>query len=677
MPSRAHACVVAACLAFGLSLAVPAQSAELTPRALVELTDLSGIAMSPDARWAAFRTERPSIADNDLRLEWHVVGLDGAGLPRQVADGGRPIWGGAGTIVQDAAVWSPDSRFIYFRKLGPQGVQVWRARISDGRAAQVTADPADIRRFRIDPSGASLTYEVEGADRAAILAAEKAEQDSGIHIDSTIDVTQSLTSAVDINGRLASERLSGRWFERSNVLGSRAPRLKRLTIGSGSGEPIAGEFDLKSGSGEDRLVARRPDGGAIAFVRGWGRDSRLRWATAGQPGRSIACESPECARITSVAWRGNSGEIVFAARREGHGAALFGWDTRSGRTRPIAEAEALDHESGGGCAVGSRVAVCTVSSGSQPRRIEAIDLDTGAKRVLFDPNRPLVATFPQARWISWPIGNGRTAWGQLVTPAATGRAPLFVHYYDCSGFLKGGTGDLWPFHLFAKAGFAALCVQQLSPNEGEGDDNVAQYELGMKAVQAAIRHLDKAGIIDPKRVGMGGLSFGSEVAIWTAMNSDALAAVSIASPTLDPATYYFYNSLPGRDFRKMIETAWGLRHPDVEPGPWKRLSAGMNVDRLNAPILMQMPEQEYRYNVRLYTEMIHNGRAADMYAFPNERHLMAQPRHRLAIYRRNLDWFRFWLQGIDPADRNESERWKALRTKHCETIKNQQAFCRK
>jgi hypothetical protein len=53
-----------------------------------------------------------------------------------------------------------------------------------------------------------------------------------------------------------------------------------------------------------------------------------------------------------------------------------------------------------------------------------------------------------------------------------------------------------------------------------------------------------------------------------------------------------------------------------------------------------------------------------MVVFPNEYHVKWQPAHRLAIYNRNLDWFRFWLQDYedpDPAKTEQYTRWRQFR----------------
>jgi hypothetical protein len=53
--------------------------------------------------------------------------------------------------------------------------------------------------------------------------------------------------------------------------------------------------------------------------------------------------------------------------------------------------------------------------------------------------------------------------------------------------------------------------------------------------------------------------------------------------------------------------------------------------------------------------------------YPNEVHIKNQPKHRYEIYNRNLDWFRFWLQGEedkDPAKDDQYKRWRKLKAQH-------------
>jgi hypothetical protein len=53
-----------------------------------------------------------------------------------------------------------------------------------------------------------------------------------------------------------------------------------------------------------------------------------------------------------------------------------------------------------------------------------------------------------------------------------------------------------------------------------------------------------------------------------------------------------------------------------------------------------------------------------MIVYPEEEHVKHQPKHRLRVYQRNIDWFRFWLQDHQDADPSKAEqyaRWRELR----------------
>jgi hypothetical protein len=54
----------------------------------------------------------------------------------------------------------------------------------------------------------------------------------------------------------------------------------------------------------------------------------------------------------------------------------------------------------------------------------------------------------------------------------------------------------------------------------------------------------------------------------------------------------------------------------------------------------------------------------ELIVYPEEGHIKSQPKHRYAIYQRNLDWFNFWLQDKedpDPRKKDQYARWRALR----------------
>jgi dipeptidyl aminopeptidase/acylaminoacyl peptidase len=146
------------------------------------------------------------------------------------------------------------------------------------------------------------------------------------------------------------------------------------------------------------------------------------------------------------------------------------------------------------------------------------------------------------------------------------------------------------------------------------------------------------------------------------MHSIQLAAASIASTQVEPA-YYWANSFAGRDTPEMLRRVWGLGPPGETPQAWASLSPALNVERIHAPMLVQIPEQEYRMIPEFIAKLSRSNTPSEVYAFPNEPHILVQPRHRAAAYARNLDWFRYWLQGYedpDPAKETQYIRWRAM-----------------
>jgi dipeptidyl aminopeptidase/acylaminoacyl peptidase len=164
---------------------------------------------------------------------------------------------------------------------------------------------------------------------------------------------------------------------------------------------------------------------------------------------------------------------------------------------------------------------------------------------------------------------------------------------------------------------------------------------------------------------MGGVSFGSEMTMWTLSHSRLLRAAAIASVHIEPA-YYWMNARPGREnFAQNLLRYWKLGPPDQDPARWKRMSSVGDIGRIEAPVLMQLPENEMRQSVELQSKLA-AARMGELHVFPLAPHIKVEPRQKLAVYQRNLDWFRFWLKDEidpDPAKADQYARWRLLGSK--------------
>lgn len=632
--------VARAALVFALLAAASPAAGQTTPREIAETADISGLAASPDGKWLAYRIERPSVATNRIDVDWYLVASDGNAPRRALGRLGTAWWNDAGLVIPGEAQWAADSQTLIVRALVDGRVALWRTSIDGSGFAPLVVRDGDIERFAMAPDGALIFS--EGPSREAIVRAEERERETGILVDGKTDLAQPLFRGALIAGRPASQRYAGEWFDRVPLLADLQRTIVRRDLRSG-GEAAASADDvavlappLEPKASEDLDFALRPFGACAA--------------SAGCPG---------------LAWRFVAqrplpdGRIAVTLRNRDFAMRLLIWSPKTRSLSALAKSQGLlsgGRDESTPCAPTPTAIFCVEAAPNVPPRLLHIAFD-GAVRIVDSPNPDPDRDGLLAEVIAWQVSGSRAS-GLFVRPKFPGRLPLFVTYYRCPGWPRGGLGDEWPLRALAANGIAALCINTVRAASSAKES----YALGLAAVEAAIDFLAKRGDIDPGSVGMGGLSFGSEVAMWTARHSDLLKAVSIASVQIEPA-YYWFNARPGRAmFADNLHRYWKLPAPDEDQAAWRSLSAAIDIDSIQAPILMQLPEHEARQTVELQSKLA-SARKGELHVFPLAPHIKVEPRQKLAVYERNLDWFRYWLKGEidpDPAKAAQYRRWSRL-----------------
>jgi hypothetical protein len=95
------------------------------------------------------------------------------------------------------------------------------------------------------------------------------------------------------------------------------------------------------------------------------------------------------------------------------------------------------------------------------------------------------------------------------------------------------------------------------------------------------------------------------------------------------------------------------------------MSLADNAESVRAPLLIQASDAEFLPETMTYAELRRFGKPVELYSFPGEHHVKMEPIHRYSIYRRNVQWFEFWLQGREddvPVDPQQYTRWRQLRS---------------
>jgi dipeptidyl aminopeptidase/acylaminoacyl peptidase len=649
--------------------APPGAANAVTISDLVELTDIDGLSVSPDGRFAVFRTERADVGRNAYVLRWHSVDL-GSGQVRNIGSGGEAIYADPGLLQPEKPLWASDGRTIVVRALNDGVVGLWRVDVEgDGMNPLVNGD-ADVLDYMMTADRSGVLYET-GATRDEIRRAELNEYDSGILVDSTVDLSQNLFRGGSINGRMSSQRLVGYWYVRAGLLWRTPHQQRRIDLQSGTDVPVekpkaVPPFTLPSLP--PPVSSADANGNAVASD--WGSGKGVVSATLAD-GRKIVCRNPFCASqwVASFVWLTPSREVLVTFSDVEHRQSLYLWNVAANRLRKLARSDGLlsgDRNGSTACAASASGALCVAASAASPPRLEWIDFATGRRRVVFDPNAVLRPAYhPRVRYLHWAIGGGKQAGGVLMLPegGTSSPAPLYLNYYRCDGFLRGGVGDEWPVPQLLEAGYAVACINSV-PFTGP-QDGVGNYQTGLGAVRPLIDSLARDRIIDPTKVAMGGLSFGSEVAFWIALHSNLLAALSVSSLQLEPAGYWM-SAMPGSDIPATMLRVWGLGDPDKTAARWNQVAPALNAAKIRIPVLFQLPENEARRIPELYARLSGQGTPTELYAYPDEAHLKLQPRHRLAVYQRNLDWFRYWLEDYRDPDREKADqyrRWDQLRSR--------------
>jgi dipeptidyl aminopeptidase/acylaminoacyl peptidase len=628
-------------------------------------TGTSPLAVSPDGRHLAFFiTQQVPEADDvcetlvvlDVSTPPHARTLDSGGRGIRYEEVLRGVRHPSGVFEVNVPMWSPDGDALVYRKRVSGIVQVWRARLDGGPPQQLTHATEDVEAVAWSEDCARVLYSTRPG-RSTFRAAREAEARKGYLYDARI--LPHLGAEPQLPDDLPEVVMALPAEGGSDAPASPADRAHFAP-------PKQTAYEIEPAQGPDGREA-----GADPVDSGYAAPLRV-WAQRGH-GERIACKNTACTgALRDVWWNGH--EVMFLKRDGWHreDSVIQAWSPERGGVRTLLRTG--EHVSG--CVPAQGQVLCLAESSRRPRRIIAIDAASGREREFFEPNPDVdTAALPQVVRLRWRNSLGLPAWADLVVPPGSPPPsgwPLVIVQYRSDGFLRGGTGDEYPIFPLAARGIAVFSFQRPDlVDDGKSSGVTAMMAAvhrnwaDRRSVQDSLmKGLDLAiarGNIDPRRLGITGLSDGSTTARFALINSDRFAAASISSCCLEPFSIMALGGLAQADwFRQM-------GFPDASrPNPafWRLGSMALNAERMHTPLLMQLPDDEYIQSLETFTALREHGPLVVLYVFPFEHHVKLLPLHRAAIYERNLDWFSFWLQGRtdpDPAKTAQYARWAAMK----------------
>lgn len=639
--------------------------------------------VSPDGARLLLQLYQADHVKNAYQAAWFVGPTNGGGSFNYLADAGTlglyEQTNGIrnGLVEPRPAAWSPDGRWIAFARGEGDGATIWRIEASGGLPEQITRESVDIGDVAWSDDGRHITYRVRQDHRVVAHALRDDALRGFVFSEDLLNIdypSEFLNPCARDGGRLSTSEIcdSKLWtIEPGNgservatedevrAFNSRETSLHFVMSGK-----LLGPHEVLSSNGKRLAWLENPDPDKYA-----GSTPPMTVLASNQPNKEAGerCPYEECTGlVTGLWWNASATEVVFI-RKEGHRnsvSALYSWQP-GGKLRKLLSADSdLRH-----CSVAVNRLICVRADWTHPGYIVGIDMMNGRTQTVFDPNPEFSSfTFTKIEKLEWLDENGNEALAHFVYPAGYvkgKRYPLVIVSYQFDGYMET-TGDEHAVFPMAQEGFAVLyfsfafdrnAMQRIA-------DPVKMLAAVWKTSRAsavfwALEQLDQRGLIDKRRVAVSGISNGATF-VDQAITSYPFAAASAAYSNTHSTSYYFL----GRELRESMRMIDGGGHLPEQMPFFENGSPGSNARKVVTPLLLNVADRELRSAIANYAMLEDANRPVEMIVYPDEYHTKWQPAHRYHLYRRNMQWFQFWLQDKEveePVDLAQYERWRKLR----------------
>ena len=630
-----------ACAGWGQDKVAAPGKKPLTPASFLEWRDVQDPQFSPDGTRVAFVVSDPLKGEKRTRHIWLYD--KSSNSTRQFTYSEKS---------ESSPRWSPDGKELAFLSdRGGEEEQIFLLRSEFGEAAASTKEKASVTAFEWSPNGQTIAYLAPDPKSEAQEKKEKEKDDARV---------------VDKDERHARLRLLHLADHESRTLTDPNWEVKELAwLADGqniaviaTNRPAADEFtdriylvNIKDGKMKELLTPRGPvtdlrassNGTTLSFVgcredgpdphdvfllpviagaarnlTGASLDQQImdhHWAKGGWliavyadgfaskfVGYSSEGEKKESGRLPT-----NPNEFSVAATGE---IAFVGWNSTAMPELWLrdtkGDAQPVSHVNDG-----LKEFAAAAPEFYKYKSFDGLEIEAALlKPAGYDGKArlPLVALVhggPTGRW-----RDSIDAWGQLL--AARGYA---VFYPNVRGSI----------------GYGQKFVEMNHADWGGGD---------FKDVMAGVDDLIAKGVADPKRLGIGGWSYGGYMAAWAVTQTTRFNAAVSGAGMSDLISEYGTEKDPAYD-----EWFWGT--PYEKPEGFLNGSPFLYVKSAKTPTLILQGEADKidppGQSQELYRGLKRYGVTTELVMYPREPHGFGEAKHRVDMQTRMLDWFDRYL----------------------------------
>jgi dipeptidyl aminopeptidase/acylaminoacyl peptidase len=321
---------------------------------------------------------------------------------------------------------------------------------------------------------------------------------------------------------------------------------------------------------------------------------------------------------------------------------------------------------------------------NQGPRIVLTDPKSGHTSVLMDLNPHFKnLEFGKLQEITWTATDGHEVTGGLYLPpdyVHSKRYPLIIQTHGWYPRMSFVAMDGFPAPPNAAQGLASkgFVVVQVPLYGDKGSDMVSLNgtKKEVSAYEGVIEHLDRAGVIDRKSVGIIGFSWTSLTVKYTLTHSSYRFAAAAVSDGPDVGYFqYILASNANAAYLSQAHDLNGAAPFGTGLTAWLNNSPGFAIDQVSAPVLIEAVEgvDSLLWEWEWFGALTALHKPVDMLYIANGAHELVKPWERLAAQQTSVDWFCFWIKHEEdpaPARAEQYARWRELRKLQKQSEKN-------
>ncbi len=638
-----------------------AQNDVLTTRNIFDIRQVLETAISPDGRFIAYTVLAPRPFTEPAGPDYRDLLLFDvkSGESRSFLTNKRSV---------SSLGWTRDGSAILFLGVleNSNGAQVFSMSVNGGEPRALTSAAAGVSDYTFSPDGKRMAFLTTDASPASLNEAKKKGFDAqvyeemnperGVHmLDLATGTAKKLGSGIsvfDIEWSPDGSRIAAAAAKENTVdMSYMFKRIHLIDPASGAMTPFV------ENPGKLGKLSWSPDGSKLAFVSAvdaW--DSKegsifIADKNSPKPFKQLRNYSDGFeGTVTDIEWKDNA--TLFFASEEGVDITLRELSVETGAIKLLIEPGKVAI---GGFSLEGGMVAFAASTPAHPRELYTWQNGTLTRRTTSNVWLANIRLAKQERFV-YKAKDGLEITGVLIYPLDYTQGKSYPLIVDIHGGPEAAYQNDWVTgygnwgQVAAAKGYAVFMPNYRgSTGRGVAYSKMALGDLAGKEFTDVLDGIDKLvemKLVDPKRVGIGGGSYGGYFSAWGATkHSKRFAASVVFVGVSNQISKRNTTDIPWEDYH----VHWGIwTHEDFEkvydrsPVKWANGSS--------TPTLIlhgtEDPRVHPSQSLELYRSLKMFGKApVRLVWYPGEGHGNRRNTSRLDYIVRTMDWFDTYLQG--------------------------------